>query len=344
MQAEPMVSCAADAIYVKLRTKSTFIGHVTVRYAPNNECYQILITNNQIEVLIPHQDCALPRKRLHSPDGLLISAELVLSFHQNFLTKDDLVYKFDCLHLRKNGTKLENGQQMKPETGDYLPETSPHCEYNIKSSRNGRLLHSAAIGDVVYHEWSCRNTGNDCLLVRNCFFVTPDQRYPLIGGNGCTLDEYVLPELHYYNHRLVAQNVSVFGVAQKPVVFFECEMVLSERNEDGCPPPKCSNFEEQRTKRTRKSIKMIEVQSQRIEISELKKEAESDDSVPSERSLDMALVECADPSQSSSTLCMSTTAFALSTTLTTLILISSISAVLYLICRKEEYAGVHDGL
>ncbi|TKR96687.1 hypothetical protein L596_010670 [Steinernema carpocapsae] len=47
---EPFISCSADAIYAKWKTNSTFTGHVNVRYTPNRFCYQVLVTNNQIEL------------------------------------------------------------------------------------------------------------------------------------------------------------------------------------------------------------------------------------------------------------------------------------------------------
>lgn len=56
-------SCSADAIYAKWKTNTTFVGHVNVRHAPNRFCYQVLVTNNQIELLIPHQDCQVSRIR-----------------------------------------------------------------------------------------------------------------------------------------------------------------------------------------------------------------------------------------------------------------------------------------
>lgn len=56
-------SCSADAIYAKWKTNVTFVGHVNVRHAPNRSCYQVLVTNNQIELLIPHLDCQVSRTR-----------------------------------------------------------------------------------------------------------------------------------------------------------------------------------------------------------------------------------------------------------------------------------------
>ncbi|CAJ0585516.1 unnamed protein product, partial [Mesorhabditis spiculigera] len=307
---QPTVSCSADAIYVKIRTRETFAGHITVRYAPNTVCYQVLVTNNQIEVLVPHQDCALPRKRLHSPEGVVVSAELVVSFHPDFLTNDALVYRFECRHTRKDDGKLEAGTQQTALTEDPHAHDGPLCQYRIKSSQNGHPLHSASIGDVVFHEWSCQNTGPDqCLLVRSCFFVTPETRYPLVDADGCSLDQYVLPQLHYFDHRLVAQNVSVFGVAQRPVVFFECELALTERDDHGCQPPVCGK-DSTVHRRTPRTLHSIEAQSQRLEISEMHNPHETDDMA---RSLDMALVECAQPNEESNSrlVCLSTLSLAL---------------------------------
>ncbi|VDO14738.1 unnamed protein product [Haemonchus placei] len=69
---------------------------------------------------------------------------------------------------------------------------------------------------------------------------------------------------------MVGQNVSVFGISQTSLIYFECNLVLIPKNDGQCEVPQCSES----ANRTRRSFEALEdhafeVQSQRIEVSEL---------------------------------------------------------------------------
>lgn len=125
-----LFSCAADAIYVKFKTNATFVGQVNVKFAPNRFCYQVLVTNNQIELLVPHEECSVSRRRLvflslhrispssrsFSPPGILLEASVSVSFHPEFTTAADRLFHFQCFH-KKNKKGLEIGSATLPPIG-----------------------------------------------------------------------------------------------------------------------------------------------------------------------------------------------------------------------------------
>ncbi|KAL6735042.1 hypothetical protein Aduo_005521 [Ancylostoma duodenale] len=68
---------------------------------------------------------------------------------------------------------------------------------------------------------------------------------------------------------LVGQNVSVFGVSQTSLIYFECELVLIPKKDGMCDIPICTDSTSNRTRRSFDSNIAVDVQSQRIEVSEL---------------------------------------------------------------------------
>ncbi|WKX94438.1 hypothetical protein Q1695_011588 [Nippostrongylus brasiliensis] len=266
---EPYVNCAADAIYVKLKTAKTFEGHVHLKFTNNKLCYQVLVTNNQIEVLIPHEECGVTRRRSKSPPGVFLEASLAVSFHRDFTTADDRIFHFRCFHQRTNTHDLQStGSPTEPPRDS---SKTPTCSYTVRKWMNGPLVGTVALGQVVFHQWSCEDEKERCLIVRGCSVVGSDAKHELIGADGCSRNPKILPNLRYISPSLVGQNVSVFGIAQTSLIYFECDLILLPRSADGqCEVPECAET----TNRTRRSFEAdddvsLEVQSQRIEVSEL---------------------------------------------------------------------------
>uniref|UniRef100_A0A0N4ZBN5 ZP domain-containing protein n=1 Tax=Parastrongyloides trichosuri TaxID=131310 RepID=A0A0N4ZBN5_PARTI len=81
----PFIVCSPDAIYISMRTISKFRGHAYVLGVPNQFCYYILISFNQIEILIPYMNCKLKRERWKDEDrndsGFKINTNIMISFN-----------------------------------------------------------------------------------------------------------------------------------------------------------------------------------------------------------------------------------------------------------------------
>ncbi|XGW07650.1 hypothetical protein V3C99_010646 [Haemonchus contortus] len=265
---DPYVNCAADAIYVKLKTNRTFEGHVHVKFVPNKQCYQVLVTNNQIEVLIPHEECVVMRKRSKTPPGVFLEASLAVSFHPEFTTADDRIFHFRCFHQRTSSKELQStGSPTEPPQDSVR---SPQCSYTVRRWMDGPLVGTVLLGQVVFHQWSCENEHDACLIVHSCSVVGSETKHKLMDADGCSKDPKILPDLNYISPTMVGQNVSVFGISQTSLIYFECNLVLIPKTDGQCEVPQCSET----TNRTRRSFEALEdhafeVQSQRIEVSEL---------------------------------------------------------------------------
>ncbi|CAI4222010.1 unnamed protein product [Auanema sp. JU1783] len=326
---QPFVSCAADAIYIKFKTNVTFDGHVSVKYTPNQYCYQVLVTNNQIELLIPHEECSVSRRRSLNPRGVVMDVTMSVSFHREFTTSNDKIFHFNCFHLQKN----ESGSSTLPPAELHA---GPRCQYNILQSPGGRAVGTVSMGQTVYHEWTCDHATDSCLIVRNCALVAGQSRHNLIGQDGCSKDQTILPNLVYRNQTYISQNVSVFGVSTASLVYFECEILLIPSFEDDqCQIPNCQT-ENDRKKRSKEiqSDAVMEVRSQRIEISEL-------DPIAEEDPVELTKCEESQPQVSQSEeLCVSLSTFAITLSLIVCIALFVVLIASIALLQRYKYYNV----
>ncbi|CAD5213508.1 unnamed protein product [Bursaphelenchus xylophilus] len=248
---QPFVSCAPDAIYAKWKTEQTFTGRVNVRFAPNRYCYQVLVTNNQVELLIPHLDCRISRIRSSKPEGILLEATVLLSFHPEFVTEADRLFVLRCLHTR-NGSEMGTGVPQPltmstpittiDEQDNSVEKVALTCSYVVKNDRSGEMIRTVRIGTPVRHEWECEGARpNQCLVVTSCFIKTTDSQHELVDQYGCSKDESLISPLEYQGKTRVLQRSRIFGVADKPFIYYQCEMNLVDIHpNETCPRPKCS--------------------------------------------------------------------------------------------------------
>ncbi|CAD6195842.1 unnamed protein product [Caenorhabditis auriculariae] len=288
---EPIVNCAADAIYVKLRTNATFTGHVDVKYTPNRLCFQSLVTNNQIELLIPHEECSVARRRSLHPSGVIIEASVSVSFHAEFTTADDRVFNLQCFHQKKsNGSSalVVGSPKLPPQDAN-----EPSCSYEVLDSSGG-LATRVALGETVEHLWSCSNVYESCLWIQSCRLVAGSSQHDVIDEKGCSLHEDLMPQLTYFNRTSVGVNVSVFGVSHSPLVYFSCQIRLNPALPTGeCPVPDCT-AKTQAHRRHRSvsaaSLPVLDVRSQNIEISQILEKRKNEPKV-------QEISSCAEPAQ-----------------------------------------------
>jgi len=264
----PFVSCAEDAIYAKWRTNVTFNGEVTVRFA-KQPCYRTLVTNNQIELLVPHLACQIARKRSLDPPGVLLSASVLIAFHEEFMTGSDRIYQLECLHTR--GPLMQSTAFLSSTNSPILQHPPPSCSYKVQTEIEGEEASVVRLGDSLHHDWSCMTDstqGDLCLVVRNCLLVTDDSEYQIIGNDGCSMDEQLLPQPIYYSPLHVGQIVPMFGVNGKPVVHFQCELTLEHmENPDACPVTDCTQTKiAQRRRRHEPLSDQMEVRSQNLHV------------------------------------------------------------------------------
>ncbi|VDN06689.1 unnamed protein product [Thelazia callipaeda] len=205
------------------------------------------------------------KKRIKSlrPFGVIIATSVLISFHPHYVTAGDRIYFLQCFHTRASDHSLLPGSVVPATSASkkynnsyalvtlsflfldafYGSVSMPRCDYQIRNLKDNELTDSTAIGEMVQHRWSCSTGSNEelCLIVTNCFMITSDSRHQLVDKNGCSLDRSVLPNLVYIDNLNVEQNVSVFGLSQKPFVYFQCQISLLQPNFGRCLQPNCSN-------------------------------------------------------------------------------------------------------
>uniref|UniRef100_A0A914CND2 ZP domain-containing protein n=1 Tax=Acrobeloides nanus TaxID=290746 RepID=A0A914CND2_9BILA len=282
---EPYISCAPDAIYVKWKTDKTFIGNVSVKYSPNKSCYQVLVTNNQVELLVPHIDCQVNRIRSINPAGIIIETSILISFHPHYITSGDRIYLLKCFHHRAHIPKrknhllslsLDKGIPSIPTTNETSTKsTHLSCTYDILAYPDGPPITTVSIGDSIFHQWKCEHTKPEqCLLVNNCFLRTYDSQHPIIDENGCSVDRNIVPELEYMEKVKIGQKIQVFGVQQRPEVQFQCQLTLVNRKNGSCPRPICEDSSDEKARSRRdlatfinqQGTEVLDVVSQQMEI------------------------------------------------------------------------------
>ncbi|KAK0423886.1 hypothetical protein QR680_008386 [Steinernema hermaphroditum] len=349
---EPFISCAADAIYAKWRTNTTFTGHVNVRSTPNRFCYQVLVTNNQIELLVPHRECNVNRIRSLNPPGIILETSVLISFHSEFVTEGDRVYVLKCFHTRpqKSHEKLEDGRPHKEVVE--APKTNVDCQYNVKNAVNGEVAKRLIIGEKVFHEWSCEGARDDqCLLVTSCFLVTHDSKHKLVDASGCSMDRTIVPEFEYVNNSYVGQLISVFGIAQKPFVHFQCQLSLVDSVKGLCPIPDCEKDPSPKAPQRRdiasyllhSNASILDALSQRVEILEVgaERRSSSDEEAPScgrKSSAPSTEIRRAQPPEG--TVCVSKISFGAVAIAT--IAVAIFTLVVVLVAMVQRFRGSHD--
>lgn len=84
------------------------------------------------------------------------------------------------------------------------------------------MVTSVRIGTPVLHKWECTGAQeNQCLVVTNCFIKTVDSQHELIDEYGCSKDGNLIAGLEYVGKTQVKQHTRVFGVAEKPFIFYQ---------------------------------------------------------------------------------------------------------------------------
>ncbi|VDN60182.1 unnamed protein product [Dracunculus medinensis] len=208
---QPLISCSADAIYAKWKTKTTFNGNVTVQFVPNPNCYQTLITNNQIELLIPHHDCRLNRMRFISRAALMFESSVLITSNEKEIHK---------IRIRLIAV--------------------PHCKYKVQGHESKNIANT---DQLLKHVWTCgiKAIDNLCFIVRNCFMIVNDSRQQLIDEHGCLMiNDTIQAELDYNEKLKVTWKTKVNKIRlQKSSIYFRCQIVLVIDEKD-CSRPNCS--------------------------------------------------------------------------------------------------------
>uniref|UniRef100_A0A914QEG9 ZP domain-containing protein n=1 Tax=Panagrolaimus davidi TaxID=227884 RepID=A0A914QEG9_9BILA len=209
---------------------------------------------NTVNITIPiNADCGMRRRRMvsqrqsldannnASPKGIVFETTVVIMFHKLFLTKSDKAFHIECRYEQTNEIYTQKLEvSMIPPTD--IPSVndagaaSPKCKYEVlEENENGPPLSFAAIGQPVYHKWSCETSSADmhCLTVHSCM-VDDGQglKQDLLDSDGCPVDTVLLDSIDYKGDLEAGKDSFVFKFADKPTVFFSCQLRVEPKDMD----------------------------------------------------------------------------------------------------------------
>uniref|UniRef100_A0A0M3JR70 ZP domain-containing protein n=1 Tax=Anisakis simplex TaxID=6269 RepID=A0A0M3JR70_ANISI len=227
---DPYVDCGDNYIEVRFDTRNTFKGLVFVEdHLTEPECRSTPVEDDD-------------------PRGIFIVVSLIVAFHPEFLTKIDRVYVVQCFYMEMEKI-LEKEIQVKMSPPLLRTEQVPMpvCRYEVlDGSPTGPPIFYAAIGQMVYHKWSCETSTENqfCMTVHSCYVDDGNgDRVQLIDENGCARDKHLLQNLEYVSDLMVGKEAHVYKYADRQSMFFDCQITLTikEPDQEFCEVPTCAD-------------------------------------------------------------------------------------------------------
>lgn len=246
VEGEPEIECAADSITVNFNTRNDFQGHVYVKGRfSEQECRSDDGGRRVAGIKLPFTACGTKRERSLSPKGVFVTNTVVITFHPQFLTKVDRAYTVQCFYMEADKT-VSQDLEVSEITTAFQTQTVPMpvCRYDIlDGGPTGQPVKFATIGQQVYHKWTCETETVDifCAVIHSCYVDDgAGNNVQLLNDQGCALDKYLLNNLEYQTDLMAGHEAHVFKYADKPALFFQCQISISIK-EPGqqCPRPQC---------------------------------------------------------------------------------------------------------
>ncbi|KRZ24859.1 Cuticlin-1 [Trichinella pseudospiralis] len=218
---EPAIECHPNAVQVTFQTENPFQGHVYVRGHYENEDCRRDYANGKDTIVVTQvhfSRCGVRRQRTTNPKGLSMITTLIITFHRTFVTATDRAFNVQCFYMEEDKIVTQNMDVSGIPTSDLdMNPPEPTCSYHVlRGGRAGVVVSHGKVGDPVYHRWACI--------------------YPMP-------DIMILPDLIYLNDMEAGIDTTIFKFADKPHVYFTCQVRLSIKRENKnqiCQKPTCS--------------------------------------------------------------------------------------------------------
>uniref|UniRef100_A0A7E4W378 ZP domain-containing protein n=1 Tax=Panagrellus redivivus TaxID=6233 RepID=A0A7E4W378_PANRE len=203
--------------------------------------------------------CNARRDRTVNPPGIHISFTVVVSFHENFITKVDKAYHISCSYEEVDRTvSTQIDVSAPPEVNLEGVIEPPQCRYRI-SRPNGDPVRDVNVGTPIEHRWECSSpNGYDRiheiygLLVHNCYVEDGRGRRELvIDDKGCSVQPLVIGTPVYSETSMSATIQSlVVKFPDRDTLDFQCSFYSCLKADGGCQavtPPKCDGTRARRS-------------------------------------------------------------------------------------------------
>ncbi|KRZ05688.1 Cuticlin-1 [Trichinella zimbabwensis] len=248
---EPAIECHPNAVQVTFQTENPFQGHVYVRGHYENEDCRRDYANGKDTIVVTQvhfSRCDMYCIFIHSctvddgegelfnvidengqtnPKGLSMITTLIITFHRTFVTATDRAFNVQCFYMEEDKIVTQNMDVSGIPTSDLdMNPPEPTCSYHVlRGGRAGVVVSHGKVGDPVYHRWMCI--------------------YPMP-------DIMILPDLIYLNDMEAGIDTTIFKFADKPHIYFTCQVRLSIKRENKnqiCQKPTCSGIGRMRVTR-----------------------------------------------------------------------------------------------
>uniref|UniRef100_A0A0N5A9R2 ZP domain-containing protein n=1 Tax=Syphacia muris TaxID=451379 RepID=A0A0N5A9R2_9BILA len=245
------VECGEDTIEVVFLTESVFQGRVfVVGHSNDKRCVSYETGRRTTSISVRKDQCGVVTTRSTNPPGLFVNVKVMISFHEEFITKVDRGYEISCFYMEADKTVTYpltvSMQPLEPFTE--LAEM-PRCRYEVVDPLTMEPISVVSVGSKLLHKWICDSTAPSlwCMTVHSCFVEDGSgTQFVILDDNGCAVDRYLLDNLEYGPGELQAQKEAhAFKFADKVVVNFQCSVKLDIRDGE-CPRPQCKDLSNKR--------------------------------------------------------------------------------------------------
>ncbi|KAI1703608.1 cuticlin-1 [Ditylenchus destructor] len=236
----PEIECAYGVVHFRVHTTKSDPSSVYVRgQSSNQDC----VFHNTRNVTIELAKCNIRRKREVNPSGVNYQMTVIVQLHPLFVTKVDRAYNVNCFYQEKRqDVNVEFG--VSDITTQMITHDAklPACTYEVhRDSPNGPLVKYTRVGEQLYHVWACPSTMYQMLLYNCAAIDSKGKDYPILDENGCSKDEFLLPQITYSeNNRRAYAPSSAFNFPDKNTMSFACKIRLCYNSDCGnITPPRC---------------------------------------------------------------------------------------------------------
>ncbi|KAI1730674.1 cuticlin-1 [Ditylenchus destructor] len=252
------VECGEENIEVVFLTEEIFQGRVfVVGHANDTNCVSREVGRKSTSIIVRKDQCGVVTIRSQNPPGLFVNVKIMISFHDNFITKIDRGYEISCFYMEAEKT-VTFPISVSPNTLQPLTELAemPRCRYEVVDPVTQNPVSVVSVGSKLLHKWICDSTAPNlwCMTVHSCFVEDGSgTEFVILNDEGCAIDRYLLDNLEYGPGLLQAQKEAhAFKFADRVVVNFQCSIRLDIRDVE-CKIPKCPDLSKQRPRISKRS-------------------------------------------------------------------------------------------
>ncbi|PIO72002.1 zona pellucida-like domain protein [Teladorsagia circumcincta] len=214
--------------------------------ANDSNCFSRDIGRRTTSILIDKDKCGVVTTRSTDPPGLVSNVKIMISFHNDFITKVDRGYEISCLYMQADKTVTYPLTVATQEIAGITELAEmPRCRYEVIDPDTKEAVDVVTVGSKLLHRWTCDSTSPDfwCMTVHSCHVEDGSgTTFTILDDKGCSIDRYLLDNLEYGPGKLQAQKEAhAFKFADKVVVNFQCSVRLDLRGETECPIPACED-------------------------------------------------------------------------------------------------------